>query len=138
MEYFHIKNGHKGYLVLGADILHNLYYFNNLYKKCNTFIKKCIICIQNNKNTFKIPAIIQIIPNGPRDVYQMDLTIIPEKHRTDENSIYLICIIAQFSKFANAYILNSKKSDIILGNIKSFINAFGKPNTLYSDNGKEF
>ena len=68
----------------------------------------------------------------------MDLTIIPEKLRTDENSIYLLCIIDQFSKFANAYILNSKKTDIIFCNIKSFINAFGKPNTLHSDNGKEF
>ena len=66
MEYFHIKNGHKGYLVLGADILYNLYYFNNLYKKYNTFIKKRVICIQNNKNnTFKKPVIIQIISNGP-------------------------------------------------------------------------
>ena len=68
----------------------------------------------------------------------MDLTIIPEKLRTDEKSIYLLCIIDQFSKFANAYILNSKKSDIILGYIKSFINAYGKTNTLHSDNGKEF
>ena len=68
----------------------------------------------------------------------MDLTIIPDILRTDENAIYLLCIIDQFSKFANAYILNSKKSDIILGNIKSFINAYGKPNTLHCDNGKEF
>ena len=60
LEIFHKNNGHRGYKYLVNNILKAEYYFNNMYKKCNTFIKNCIICTQQKKIYFK-PNIIQII-----------------------------------------------------------------------------
>ena len=56
-----------------------------IYKKCNIFIKNCNICRQQKKNIFKKPSIIQIIPKGPRDIFQIDITAIPKLLHSDEN-----------------------------------------------------
>lgn len=90
------------------------------------------------KNIFKKPAIIQIIPQGPKDTYQIDITEIPDLLQSDDNCKYILTIIDHFSKFGNAYILSNKKADRILGHVKEFIFTNGKCNKLHSDNGKEF
>ena len=69
---------------------------------------------------------------------QIDLTEIPIKLQTDENAKYIISIIDTFSKFGYCYILNNKRADSVLGKIKDFINKFGKPKSIQTDNGKEF
>ena len=135
---YHIFNGHKDYLNLGKDIIDAGYYIKNLYATCKKIIKECIYCNQNRKNIFRKPAIIQILPKGPRDVYQLDLTDIPNKLQTDQNAKYLLSVIDTFSKFAYNYILSNKRSDTVLGYLKDFINKNGKPNSIHTDNGKEF
>jgi transposase InsO family protein len=102
------------------------------------FIRKCIICTQNKKNIFKKPAIIQIIPNGPRDVYQMDITEIPKQLIKNDDYRYLLCIIDKFSKLAQCYLLKNKNAESVIGNVKTFVNVYGKPNKIHTDNGKEF
>ena len=102
------------------------------------FIKKYSICSQNKKNIFKKLGIVQIIPGGPRDIYQMDLTNIPDKLKKDKEYRYLLTIIDTFSKYAYAYLLNNKKSENILVHLKDFINIHGKCAKLHTDNGKEF
>jgi len=47
-------------------------------------------------------------------------------------------IIDQFSKFGYNFIIPNKKSETILGYLKHFINIFGKPNSIHTDNGREF
>ena len=42
---------------------------------------------------------MQIIPKDTRECYQIDITEIPDKLRTDKNSKYLLSIIDTFSKF---------------------------------------
>ena len=58
--------------------------------------------------------------------------------QTNSNTIYLLSIIEQFSKFGYNYFLPKKKSETILGHLKEFINHYGKPNKLHTDNGLEF
>ena len=106
--------------------------------KCRDMIKNCVICNRNRKNIFRKPAVLQIIPKLPEDIYQIDLTVLPVKLQTDDNAKYFLCIIDIFSKYGYCYILNNKRADTILGYIKDFINKYGKPNGLQSDNGKEF
>ena len=50
------------------------------------------------KNIFKKPSIIQIIPDGPRDTFQIDITEIPKLLQTGDNCKYILSIIDQFSK----------------------------------------
>lgn len=42
--------------------------------------------MQNKKNHFKKPSVIQIIPKSPHDTYQ-DITILPNNLRTDDEAI---------------------------------------------------
>ena len=137
-ETFHKCNGHKGYSYLARDIIRYGYYFNNIYRLCREYIENCYICSQNRKNHYKKPAIIQIIPEWPRDTYQKDITVLPSNLRTDDNAHYLLSIIDQFSKFGYNYILQYKTADKVLGKFKEFINLHGKQNHLHTDNGKEF
>lgn len=90
------------------------------------------------KNIFKKPTIIQIIPQGPKDTFQIDIMEIPKLLQSDDNCKYILTIIDQFSKFGNAYILSNKKADGVLGHVKEFIFINGKCNKIHTDNGKEF
>ena len=49
LSFFHKKNGHKGYLNLGYDILNNGFYFNNIYRKSIELIKKCPFVLRIKK-----------------------------------------------------------------------------------------
>ena len=68
----------------------------------------------------------------------MDFTEIPKEIRSDKGEGYLLSIIDFFSKFGYNYILNNKKAEIMLSHIKDFINKYGKPLNIHTDNGKEF
>ena len=68
----------------------------------------------------------------------MDLTEIPEKLKSDDNAIYLMSIIDKFSKFGYNFIIQNNKAETILGNLIQFISIFGKPNSIHTDNGREF
>ena len=135
---YHFINGHKCYLNLAKDIIDAGFYIKNIYSTCKNIIKDCIYCNQNRKNIFRKPCAIQIIPKGPRDVFQLDITDIPSKLQTDELAKYLLSIIDTFSKYGFNYIISNKKADTVLGKLKDFINRNGKPNTIHTDNGKEF
>jgi transposase InsO family protein len=47
-------------------------------------------------------------------------------------------IIDKFSKFGYNFIIQNKKAETILGNLIQFISIFGKPNSIHTDNGREF
>ena len=55
LKVFHKCNGHKGYKYLVNNILKEGYYFDNIYKNYNEFIKNCIICTQQKKIYLKNP-----------------------------------------------------------------------------------
>ena len=48
---------------------------------------------------FKKPCALQIIPKGPKDVFQLDITDILTIIQTDGNEKYLLSIIDTFSKY---------------------------------------
>ena len=49
---------------------------------------------------------MQIIPKRPRYEYQVDLTDIPSKLKTDKYNTYILSIIDTFSKYGGRYLLN--------------------------------
>jgi hypothetical protein len=138
IEYYHIKMDIVIIFFFARDITKARYYFNDIYKLCKLFKSNCPICFQNKKAIFKKPSIIQIIPGGPKFFYQIDLTEIPEKLKSDDNAIYLMSILGQFSKFGYNFIIQNNKAETILGNLIQFINIFRKPNSIHTDNGREF
>lgn len=138
LNIYHIRNGHKGYFNLVNDILNDGFYKNGIYIKCRDMNKNCVIFNQNRKNIFRKPVVYKLYLNYQKDIYRIDLTVLPVKLQTDDNAKYLLCIMDIFSKYGYCYILNNKRADTILCYIKDFINKYGKPNGLQSNNGKEF
>ena len=111
---YHFINGHKCYFNLAKDIIDVGFYIKIVYSICKAIIKDCIYCNQNRKNIFQKPLPIQIIPKGPSDVFQLDITDIPLKLQTDEYAKYLLSIIDTFSKYGYKYIISNKKAYNVL------------------------
>ena len=68
----------------------------------------------------------------------MDITVHPNNLRTDDEAPFHLSIIVQFSKFEYNYIISYKNAEIVLGKFKELVNVYGKPNSLHTENGKEF
>ena len=68
----------------------------------------------------------------------MDLTELPFNFYTKCEYKYILNIIDHFSRMAGSYLLKSKNSYNILNYIKDFLEQYGIPKSVGSDNGREF
>ena len=73
----------------------------------------------------------------PSNAYQMKIKILPYILRIDDNIHYILLKITYFSKIGLYFIFINVNIDIILVKFKEFIFLYGKPNNLYTGNGKE-
>ena len=78
------------------NVFNEGFYVKGINGKCKKAINICII--------YNKPSLIQIVSQGPKNCYQIDLADIPAKLQTDENKKYLLNIIDTFSKFDGSYI----------------------------------
>jgi hypothetical protein len=139
LKYYHYITGHKNYHILYDKIISEGYYCNALIDKCRDFIKNCNNCVSKNKYKFLPPPTNQILCERPKELYVIDITLIPkELVNNNDKFVYLLSIIDQFSKFAANYILKNKTSTSVLIKLKDFFNIYGVPDKILSDNGKEF
>ena len=139
MNYYHVLYCHINYKRLVNQIITDGFYFKNIYRKAEKFCKECEICITNKCIVFKKPANNPIISNSPLEKIQLDITYLPkELIPNDSKAKYLLTIIDHFSKYGEVYILEAKNGDIVLGQLKNFINKIGKPAEIQTDNGPEF
>ena len=140
LEYFHKITCHKNYHILYYKIIEEGYIWNNLNKDCIDYINNCYICKMKNRANFIPPPTNQILCNYPKELYVMDLTSLPSPliNNEDDDKYYLLSIIDHFSKFAKNYIINNKSGETILKKFKAFIENYGTPDKILTDNGKEF
>ena len=94
--------------------------------------------MQKNSNYYKRPPSKSIIFDEPKDRYVIDITELPTNFDNISNNKYLLNIIEHFSKLCKSYALKNKKSDIILNCLKDFIELYGMPKSIGTDNGREF
>ena len=108
-------------------------------KDVENYIKKCVECAKMKTiEKSKREKSITILSHGPKDRYVADLWYLPEYLKGHSNYLYVLDIIDHFSKFCNSYLLNTKEKYEIFTHIKDFIENYGKPNYLVTDNGTEF
>ena len=79
-----------------------------------------------------------ILSHGPKDHYLADLWYLFDYLKGHSNYSYVLDIIDHFSKFCNSYLLNTKEKFEIFTHIRNFIELYGKPKYLVTDNGSEF
>lgn len=135
----HIDNGHPSCERLRKKLesIHIFYY--NYIEDIKYITEKCVICkiksknIKLEKKEFK-PILFQY----PKERYVLDITDIPNNIDNTSYKKYLLNIIDHFSKMSKTYLITNKSANIILDKLVDFINSYGMPKSIGTDNGKEF
>ena len=91
-----------------------------------------------NKTTFLPPPSNQIIYEEPKELYLIDITDIPHEFIEKKNKLYILSILDHFSKFSANFIIKNKDKISVLNKIKKFIEKYGAPDKILTDNGGEF
>jgi len=135
----HDNSNHVGRDSTIYNIKNKNYYWINMNNYVSNYIKSCTICakIRNIEKT-KREKTKTIISHGPKDRYLSDLWVIPDDLSNNSGYKYIMEIVDHFSKFCNAFLLMSKESLEVFSKIKYFIENYGAPKYLVTNNGTEF
>ena len=139
-----IKNLHDESMHKGNQILYNLirnseYWWNGIYEDVRNYIKNCSVCQSLHTVKHRKPVNLQIISNGPKDRYVMDLVDVSSDIQDNKKYYkYIMNIIDHYSKLVGSFLLEKKTAQNVLYAINEFISLYGEPNILQCDNGKEF
>ena len=139
LDEYHWKNNHCGRDAMIDLLRSNNWYWYGFYQDVTNYVKQCPFC-DNSKSKFKQikTGIKVIIDKGPHFRYIADLWYLAKDVSKICGYNYILDIIDHFSKWYQGYALKTKKSDEVLAYIDSFIQSFGKPVILQTDNGLEF
>ena len=75
-----------------------------------------------NRTKFMPPPTNQIICSKPKEVYHIELTLVPKEFVDDNDKrYYIIAILDHFSKYAEVEIITNKKDKTIFDYIRSKI-----------------
>ena len=135
----HWNNNHCGRDAMVDLIKRNNWYWFGFYKDIMNYINNCPFC-DNIKSKFKkINTGFKIITDkGPHYRYIADLWYLSKEIRNKSGFNYILDVIDHFSKWYQGYALVTKSSKEVLTYINSFVQSFGKPYILQTDNGLEF
>lgn len=128
---YHSNHNHRG-IQETLEHLKRDYFFPYMKSKITQCINHCNICQAMKydrrppKPVFEKPE----IPSKPLDIVHMDVYSINKRN--------ILTLIDKFSKFASAYLLDSRNSISILKNLKHYISLHGTPKKLICDQGAEF
>ena len=134
----HSNNNHAGREATYQNIIKINWYWYGMMDDIKKFISSCPNC--NNSGKYKkLKAKKKIIvENGPHFRYVADLWYLPKEIANSVGYKYILDIVDHFSKWYYGYLLKTKEAEEILKKIEIFIESFGKPKILQTDNGKEF
>lgn len=111
--------------------LKSKFYWPGIKNTIINCLKKCEICSINNRkrrigNRFVTTS--KIFEKVALDIMQV----------SENNKFYLLVLVDYFSRFLKLFVLENRKSDEIIFNLKNYFNAIGYPQTIITDNAKEF
>ena len=130
-KYHEGKSNHRG-IEETTERIKKTYYWPNLKNAVQLFINNCEICQQSKYDRNPVKIKINVTPTAakPFEVLHAD-TFTFEKTK-------FLTIIDSFSKFAQAYHLNSLTATEIVDNLIKFFSQHGIPRQIIVDNGTEF
>jgi len=129
-----LLTGHHGSTKFLLDMSRK-YYWKGMSKDVLNYQRQCVACQFNDKYpvNFKMGAVIE--PNSPLHIVYYD--IIPSLPRAKCGSYALLLFYDGFSRFVAGVPLASEKADYIVRKVVThFIQPFGAPWALHSDNGR--
>lgn len=130
-NYHESKSNHRG-IEETIKRLRERYYWPELKQSVQTYINDCEICIRSKyeRTPVKIPMNVTPTASRPFEIIHLD-TYTFEKNK-------FLTIIDSFSKYAQAYHLNSLASVEIVDKLLIFFSHHGIPKQIIVDNGTEF
>lgn len=127
----HDNHNHRGINEVNLEIKRNSY-FPHLKEKITKYINNCEICQTQKYDRQPIKPKFELTETAkkPLDIVHTDIF-----HIQSQN---IITIIDKFSKYANAFILESKNSIDVIKSLRKFFSIHGIPRKLICDPGLEF
>lgn len=126
-NYHEGKNNHRG-IQETEQHMKRKYYWKTISKDIEQYINKCQTCKKQKYLRHRIKQPFQLTPtfNKPFQNIHIDIFEIDKQK--------FLTIIDVFSKFTQAYPLDSKNAIDILDQLVNFISIFGAPCTIVADN----
>ncbi|KAL6743631.1 hypothetical protein Aduo_016651 [Ancylostoma duodenale] len=117
--------------------LKRIVYWEGMQQDISKWCKECKNCFLANNKTRKIPPLKPFTVTKPFEVIGVDVL---EMGRTRNGNRYLVVVVDHFSKWLEAYPVETKSAEnIAKGIFKRWICEGGRwPRTIHSDRGKEF
>lgn len=130
-QYHETKTCHRG-IQENVNAIKKEYYWPNMYKDVTDYVNSCDMCQKNKYERHPHKIIFKPTPIGfePFDHLHLDT------YKYSGQSF--VTIIDNFSKFGQAYPVNSLNSIEITDKIIRFISHYGIPRKITCDNGTEF
>lgn len=127
IENAHIENNHRGINEMFEHVKRSVY-FPNLKQKINAFVNQCEICKLHKyeRNPPKIEFNITQTPKLPLEICHVDIFFFKKNEP-------ILTIIDKFSRYAQAYILESRNTPHIKSKLMQFFSLFGKPKLIITD-----
>lgn len=130
-NYHESKTNHRG-IEETEKRIKDKYYWPNLKESIQTFINECEICQKSKYERHPVKIEMNITPTATRpfDIVHIDTFTL--------DKMKFLTIIDSFSKYAQAYSLNSINATEIADNLITYFSHHGIPTKIIVDNGTEF
>lgn len=124
---YHQENNHRG-IIETYEHLKRTYYFPNMKNKINLYINQCEICQKEKyeRNPVKVKYNETQTPKQPLEIIHIDVFFI-------KKSEPILTIIDKFSRYAQAFILESRNTPHIKEKLQQYFGLFGKPKLIVAD-----
>lgn len=115
----------------------NLMFWKGMDNEIVQHVRSCHGCQMNKYKSYKLSGPFQaIIPRTVSELVAIDL-FGPLVKSTFEY-VYVFVLVDIFSKFVNLYTLRKATSTSCLNKIMNYMQEYGKPKSILSDNGSQF
>lgn len=130
-NYHESKTNHRG-LDETENKIKTRYYWPNQRRSIQTFINNCELCQITKYDRTPLKLKLNITPTATKPFEILHVDSITLEH------IKFLTIIDSFSKYAQAYKLNSAQGIEVANNLIKYFTHHGIPKQIISDNGGEF
>ena len=135
----HILSTHRGINNLYLLVKKQVIWWYGIFTDTRNFIKNCWICNALHRQKMRKPLNTQIISNGQRERYIIDIQNIKnELQDTSAEYNYILAVIDHFSKLCGCFLLKRKTGNSIVIALNKFISIYGSPLIIQCDNCREF
>jgi hypothetical protein len=130
----HIAVGHGGRTRMIKELNHK--YKNVTVESVVTYLRLCEPCQKKQKTPKNLIVVKPILHNEMNSRCQVDL--IDTQSNPDRDMTFILVYQDHLTKFVLLRSLHSKRADEVAYHFLDIFTAFGAPNILHSDNGREF